>query len=266
MTAPTVNRVTAGPLTTLLVDDEKSFGLGLVELLDDYGFQAEFVTSAEEAEPLTEEHDVVVVDLNLPSMSGRELAERIQISHPAKWMLLLTARKVLKEEMERSGTVSYLKLFDKPLVGDALDDFLRTLAELRDRKESTANMLNRLLIELETAGNIKLPLLDRQEVFVNAKMLVRREIQDRFRKRSESRRQIALMLRVAMDRLSLVPSEQFNLIYPTELHFNVLKDVVLRLGKERISAEDEYATDRQLDAVGLSVGLEVPDPSAFFHY
>jgi DNA-binding response OmpR family regulator len=266
MSVSSPERVTAGPLRTLLVDDERKFGEGLVELLDDFGFDADFVTTAEEAEPLTEDHDVVVVDLNLPDMSGKELAERIQVRHPAKWILLLTARKVLKEEIEQSGTVRYVGLFDKPLVLESLREFRQTLNELQKRKESTARVLNEVLANLEVARNVSTDVLDRQDAFVNAKQLIRGEVQDRFRERSESRRQIALMLRVAANRLSIFPSTEFALLQPTERHFDALKHAVLLLGRERISPDDEVAMDRELEAAGLTVRLEVSDPSTFFSH
>ena len=266
MSVATTERVAAGPLRTLLVDDERSFGEGLVKLLDDYGFEADFVESAEDAESLTEDHDVVVVDLNLPGMSGKELAERIQVRHPAKWILLLTAKKILKEEIEQAGTVRYVGLFDKPLVAKSLRDFRRTLELLQERKQSTAEVLNQVLMGLDTASDLRGQLLDRQDAFVNAKNLVRGDVQDVFRGRSESRRQIALMLRVAINRLSVIPSKEFALTEPTSEHFRVLKDVVLRLGKDKISVHDEITTDRELEAAGLTVHLETADPSEFFDH
>jgi CheY-like chemotaxis protein len=266
MSISITDRVTASPLSTLLVDDEQAFGEGLVKLLDDYGFAADFVATAEEAEPLTEEHDVVVVDLSLPGMSGKELAERIQVRHPAKWILLLTARKVLKEEIEQSGTVRYVGLFDKPLVNETFDEFRQTLQGLSERKKSTACLLNKILIALDFASSPRNDLLDRQDAFFAAKALVRGEVQDRFRRRNEFRQQIALMLRVAIDRLSFFPSDEFELVQPTSAHFDALRDVVLRLGKEHITIDDELRTERELEGAGLRIGLEVPDPSVFFDH
>jgi CheY-like chemotaxis protein len=260
----TLSTLPMEPLKTLLVDDEEPFGENMVGLLDDRGFDADFVPSAEDAIERSASCDVVVVDLSLPGMSGRDLAETIQREHPAKWIVLLTAKKVLRRELEKAGTIRYEGFFDKPLIGNELKRFLEKLKALERQKRQTTHLINGVLEDLRTAADTRQSRLDRQAALVSVKTRVREDVQAQFRHRSPERRQIALMLRVALDGLSLVPSEAFRLSEPTPEQFEALREGFLILGSDERPPTAERDVDRLLDRVGLGVGLQVPDPSVFF--
>jgi CheY-like chemotaxis protein len=83
-----------GRRSVLIVDDEKTARMALTYLFQFSGYNAEAVSSAEAALERLEQGlvpMVVLVDLNLPQMSGLELIRRLREINPEVRPVLVTA-------------------------------------------------------------------------------------------------------------------------------------------------------------------------------
>ncbi|UJL75280.1 PAS domain-containing protein [Agrobacterium vitis] len=80
------------PLTVLLVEDDALIRMDTAEILQDAGFVVIDVGSAEQAMAALETLaiDVLVTDVNLPGMSGRDLAARTRQLRPASGIVFAT--------------------------------------------------------------------------------------------------------------------------------------------------------------------------------
>ena len=92
-TLETTERVEEGPLRVLLVDDHDLFRTGLRNLLEEQGVEIigeagdgmQAVTQVRELAP-----DVVVMDLNMPGMSGVEATRQVSSIAPLTRVVVLT--------------------------------------------------------------------------------------------------------------------------------------------------------------------------------
>ena len=92
-TLETTERVDEGPVRVLLVDDHDLFRTGLRNLLEEQGVEivgeagdgVQAVTQVRELAP-----DVVVMDLNMPGMSGVEATRQVSSIAPLTRVLVLT--------------------------------------------------------------------------------------------------------------------------------------------------------------------------------
>lgn len=109
----------------LLVDDEASAVSALVALLGDEGLEVTGATSAARALAIAEaaRPDVVVVDLQMPGMSGLELLDRLRARYPDLPAVIMTGHTAEHAGVAaaRASGVAYV---EKPVDVDAL---LRTL-------------------------------------------------------------------------------------------------------------------------------------------
>jgi two-component system, NarL family, response regulator LiaR len=100
------------PLQVLLVDDHDLFRAGLRELLEEEGFTVDDVSSGEAGvrRSRTMRPDVVVMDLNMPGMSGIEATRQVLTVHPGACVLMLTVAADDERVLEaiRAGAVGYL--------------------------------------------------------------------------------------------------------------------------------------------------------------
>ena len=85
----------------LVVEDDLTLAVGLVEGLEREGFKVDHVGAAEPAEGalgLTA-YDLAIVDIGLPGMDGLELLSRLRARHNPIHVLMLTARDALNERV-----------------------------------------------------------------------------------------------------------------------------------------------------------------------
>jgi len=103
-------------LRILLVDDEKEFVTTLAERLELRGINVTIATNGEEALRFfdTDLHQVVVLDLMMPGLSGMEVLERIKAIDTKIPVILLTGHGATKDGVTgmRLGAFDYLM---KPL-------------------------------------------------------------------------------------------------------------------------------------------------------
>jgi DNA-binding NarL/FixJ family response regulator len=99
-------------LRVLVVDDHELYRSGLGALLEDEGFDVAAVASGEEAVSALRSFraDVVVMDLNMPGMSGIEATRRVLGEHPGVSVLMLTINRDDDRVLEavRAGASGYL--------------------------------------------------------------------------------------------------------------------------------------------------------------
>jgi DNA-binding NarL/FixJ family response regulator len=100
------------PLRVLVVDDHEFFRLGLRALLEDEGFEVADAPSGEAglvALP-SFEPDVIVMDLNMPGISGIEATARAVEARPGVAVLMLTINRDDERVLEavRAGALGYL--------------------------------------------------------------------------------------------------------------------------------------------------------------
>jgi len=112
-TLETTERVEEGPLRVLLVDDHDLFRTGLRNLLEEQGVEIigeagdgmQAVTQVRELAP-----DVVVMDLNMPGMSGVEATRHISRDAPLTRVVVLTISDQEQDVMDAilAGACGYL--------------------------------------------------------------------------------------------------------------------------------------------------------------
>ena len=115
------------PLTVLIVEDERVSRNALRKLLAASGYHSEAFESAEDALRDMADRDmppVALIDVDLPGMSGLDLATRLEQMRPDMVKVLITAASGDRiENFRRNHEVHYIR---KPL------DFPRLLRLLAD--------------------------------------------------------------------------------------------------------------------------------------
>ena len=81
-------------LRILVVEDEPAIRRGLLDVFAHHGFDASGAATGEEGlrAGLSGAHELVVLDLMLPGISGFDVCERLRAEHPRLPILMLTAR------------------------------------------------------------------------------------------------------------------------------------------------------------------------------
>ncbi|MDR3074001.1 MAG: sigma-54 dependent transcriptional regulator [Deltaproteobacteria bacterium] len=127
----------------LLIDDEKNYLLVLETLLMDAGYSVTALNDPESALAFLEdsEVDVVVTDMKMPKISGREVLEHIRKNYPHVPVLIMTAFGSIEGAVEvmKFGAFDYIT---KPFSNDELLLSLQNASEL-----SRAHRRYRLLHE-----------------------------------------------------------------------------------------------------------------------
>ena len=101
-----------GPLRVLVVDDHTLFRTGLRNLLEDEGFEVAEARSGELAlqAAAVRAPDVVLMDLNMPGISGVEATRRLRELSPATPVVMLTVSADDRDVVDavRAGACGYL--------------------------------------------------------------------------------------------------------------------------------------------------------------
>ncbi len=127
----------------LIIDDEKNYLLVLQAMLEDEGYKVTTLNDPETALPFLEESevDVVVTDMKMPRISGREILEKVKKNWPHIPVLIMTAFGSIESAVEvmKYGAFDYIT---KPFANDELLLSLHNAVEL-----STTHRQYRLLQE-----------------------------------------------------------------------------------------------------------------------
>lgn len=127
--------MTPSPMRVCVIDDEMRLRELLVREIAAMGFTAMGFRSAEEAWPPLErgEFDALLVDLNLPGISGMELFQRVHAARPETAVVILTGFGSLDTAVQalRWGATDYLT---KPCSLDQIETVLLRID--RSRREA----------------------------------------------------------------------------------------------------------------------------------
>ena len=103
----------------LLIDDEKNYLLVLETLLTEAGYAVTALNDPETALAFLEESevDIVITDMKMPRISGREVLERVKKNWPHIPVLIMTAFGSIESAVEamRYGAFNYIT---KPFSND----------------------------------------------------------------------------------------------------------------------------------------------------
>jgi len=140
-------------MRVLIVEDETSIVRMLERGLSAHGYECVSATDGEEGARLAGDEGIglVLLDIMLPGMDGREVLEHIRSSRPGLPVLMLTARDELQSKVEalEAGADDYLT---KPF---ALEELLARVGALARRAEEGRSS------RIE-AGDLVLDLLSRR--------------------------------------------------------------------------------------------------------
>lgn len=114
----------------LLVDDEKEFVATLAERLSLRGIEADWVTNARDAESRveTQHYDLVVLDVKMPQMGGRELKKIIEKKLPGIKTIYLTGHG--SEEDYQAGSAEAEYYLMKPI---SINDLLQKINDALEK-------------------------------------------------------------------------------------------------------------------------------------
>jgi DNA-binding NtrC family response regulator len=133
--------------TILIVDDEEAVLNGVRRTLRAHGFEEILMCAdARDVEPLLEGEPValILLDLMMPHIQGRELLERVTASHPEIPVVVVTAEQDIRMAVEcmKIGAYDYLL---KPAGADELMATVRRALEHRELRDENARLRSKLL-------------------------------------------------------------------------------------------------------------------------
>jgi two-component system NtrC family response regulator len=96
----------------LVIDDERSICLTCSRILESEGYQVEYVTSGVEgvARAVRGDHDLVLLDLKMPDLSGLEALELIKRDRPEVMIIIITGYATIQTSIEaiKKGAHNYV--------------------------------------------------------------------------------------------------------------------------------------------------------------
>jgi two-component system OmpR family response regulator len=128
-----------------IIEDNKTLANGIAHLLRDQGHAVDVINDgAEGLEFLAQETaDIIVLDINLPRVSGLEILQKIRSRGDVTPVILLTARGETKDRVTGldAGADDYLV---KPFDMEELDARIRALIRRKPREEGVFERFGKL--------------------------------------------------------------------------------------------------------------------------
>ncbi len=145
----------------LIVEDEKELCDTIATVLYNSGFEVDKCYDGNEAFDyiLSEEYDLIVLDLNLPGIDGKDVLKELRITNEETKVLILSARSQISDKVEGLdlGANDYM---EKPF---HLDELMARIRSLTRRKFIQKDIfLNCLNIKFDTK---------KRELFVNGEFV-----------------------------------------------------------------------------------------------
>ncbi|MBW8888554.1 MAG: sigma-54-dependent Fis family transcriptional regulator [Fibrobacteres bacterium] len=114
----------------LIAEDEKSLRLALEDELREAGFKVEVASSGEEAiaKLAAAEYDLVVCDLIMDGIGGKEVLDHVKARHPGTAFVLMTAHATIQSAIEilKRGAMDYLR---KPF---EIEELLKIISQVKE--------------------------------------------------------------------------------------------------------------------------------------
>ena len=116
--------------TIAVVDDDPNFCKTLADILVEKGFQVKQITDPHiDIQPVTDEAQVIIIDLLLNSITGLEILQEIRKRRPIVPVIMITGfRQEMLDTIEKAREMNAETLY-KPL---SLPDLLKVLDDIRD--------------------------------------------------------------------------------------------------------------------------------------
>jgi len=136
-----------------VVEDNQSLRKGITYRLRDDGHAVDALADGTEADQFLarEDGDLVILDINLPGLSGLEILENLRRREDPRPVILLTARTTTEDRVAGldAGADDYLV---KPFAMDELAARIRALARRKAVAPSKSVPLGRLNLSLDPLG------------------------------------------------------------------------------------------------------------------
>ena len=131
----------------LIVEDEKQICDAVAKSLYDAGYEVDTCYDGEEALEyiLTENYDLIVLDLNLPGMDGMEILKELRQSNEETKVLILSARGQIADKVEGldAGANDYM---EKPFHLQELEARIRSLTRRKFVQKEVKDYLTSVLV------------------------------------------------------------------------------------------------------------------------
>ena len=116
------------PVVVAVVEDDPPSRTALGRLLWAAGFEPVLFESAEAYIDAAPTATCIVVDVQLPGMSGIELQQRLRAAGPAPPIIVMTSKRedVIRERAQQNGCAAF---FWKPVDGSTLTATIMSLAD-----------------------------------------------------------------------------------------------------------------------------------------
>lgn len=125
----------------LIIDDEKLFRWSIVKTLTRAGYQTLEGGTVEEAKQriVSEEPDIVLLDINLPDGNGIDVLKWARSSFPEMMFIMITARGRVRDAVDamRSGAHDFL---EKPIDMESLVEHVRRVREMVELKRELSRL------------------------------------------------------------------------------------------------------------------------------
>lgn len=127
-------------LKILLVDDDNLTRKVLDQFLRTNGYEVELAENGEQALSLLKEHefDLVISDIVMPQINGRDLADHISAIAPDTPILLMTAYAAVQAQSRQTPARTMPEVILKPLM---LTDLLSKIQNILRRKNSDGGIV-----------------------------------------------------------------------------------------------------------------------------
>ncbi|WP_374480526.1 response regulator transcription factor [Zoogloea sp.] len=117
------------PATILLVDDSRASRMLCASVMRSLRPDLTLLEAGNGEAALellsTSQPDLAVLDMNMPGISGLDLAEKIRATHPGLTLALLTAN--VQESIQRRAAGLGVRFFRKPIGEAVISDILQLL-------------------------------------------------------------------------------------------------------------------------------------------
>ncbi|MBA4180336.1 MAG: DNA-binding response regulator [Anaerolinea sp.] len=134
----------------LLVEDERRLATAVKRVLEEEGHVVDHAADGGDAyaQAKSEDYDVIVLDVMLPTMNGYEIARRLRASGDATPILMLTARDSIQDRVEGldAGADDYLV---KPFALAELLARIRAIGRRQQMSPANGNVLTLADLELD---------------------------------------------------------------------------------------------------------------------